>query len=53
MIKPHDPNAAVTITLWEAACCNRGLDVKVFCDRESALEWLIATEATTPPLGVV
>jgi hypothetical protein len=40
IVKPRDLTAAVTIGLWEAAGSNRGMTIKVFPDRESALEWL-------------
>lgn len=46
IIKPHDVVTAVTVSLWEAACSNRGLKVKVFRDHDSALEWLMTTDAT-------
>lgn len=42
VIKPTDLTAAVTIGLWEAAGNNRGMTIKVFPDRESALAWLAA-----------
>lgn len=40
VVKPKDLTAAVTIGLWEAAGNNRGMTIKVFPDRESALGWL-------------
>ena len=40
VVKPTDLTAAVTIGLWEAAGNNRGMTIKVFPDRESALAWL-------------
>ena len=40
VVKPRDVTAAVTIGLWEAAGTNRGMTIKVFPDRESALAWL-------------
>jgi hypothetical protein len=40
VVKPKDLTAAVTIGLWEAAGNNRGMTIKVFPDRESALAWL-------------
>jgi hypothetical protein len=42
VIKPMDLTAAVTIGLWEAAGTNRGMTIKMFPDRASALEWLAA-----------
>jgi hypothetical protein len=43
VVKPKDLTAAVTIGLWEAAGNNRGMSIRVFPDRESALVWLTAT----------
>ena len=43
VVKPTNLTAAVTIGLWEAACNNRGILVKVFPDRESAVGWLTAS----------
>jgi len=43
VVKPKDLTAAVTIGLWEAAGNNRGMSIKVFPDRESAVAWLTAT----------
>jgi len=41
VVLPVEPNAAVWARLWEAAAVNRGLRVKCFHDRESALDWLV------------
>ncbi len=43
VVKPRDVTAAVTIGLWEAAGNNRGMTIKVFPDRESALAWLTSS----------
>lgn len=40
IIRPHDPFAAMTVDRWSAAANNRGIAVRVFRDRESALTWL-------------
>ena len=40
VVKPTNLTAAVTIGLWEAAGTNRGMTIKVFPDRESAIGWL-------------
>ena len=45
VVKPHDLTAAVTIGLWEAAGNNRGMNIKVFPDRDSALAWLTGAES--------
>lgn len=41
VVLPIEPNAAVWAHLWEAAAVNRGLRVRCFHDRESALAWLV------------
>ncbi len=33
--------------LWETACFNRGLNVKVFNDRDAALTWLLEKETAS------
>lgn len=33
--------------LWETACFNRGLNVKVFNDRDAALAWLLEKETAS------
>lgn len=40
IVKPHDPWASMTVIRWEALASNRGMHVKVFPDRETALAWL-------------
>lgn len=40
LIMPTLPVASDNVRFWETACINRGLDVRIFNDRESALEWL-------------
>ena len=30
-----------SVTFWETACTNRGLEVKVFAERKAALDWLL------------
>ena len=37
---PLEAGAAEQIEFFETACRNRGLDVRVFHDREAALSWL-------------
>ena len=44
VVKPHNLTAAVTIGLWEAAGNNRGMTIKVFPDRDSAIAWLTGAE---------
>ena len=40
VIKPEQIENG-NISFWETACKNRGLNVKIFEEREKALEWLI------------
>jgi hypothetical protein len=42
IIRPHEAFAAMTVDRWMAAANNRGVTVRVFRDREAALEWLTA-----------
>ena len=51
VVKPHDLTAAVTIGLWEAAGNNRGMNIKVFPDRDSALEWLTGPDSESELLA--
>ena len=41
VLMPAAPGLAEKVTFWETACRNRGLWVKVFSDRDSALAWLL------------
>ncbi len=41
MILPLDPKAAENVKFYETTCQNRGLNVRSFDDRESALAWLL------------
>ncbi|MFO0891150.1 MAG: hypothetical protein U0790_18645 [Isosphaeraceae bacterium] len=42
LVTPCSPNAAVDAKFWETLCYNRGLQVRSFPDRGSALDWLMA-----------
>ncbi len=42
VLLPSLPAAAEDVRFWETACFNRGLNVRVFVDRESAREWLLS-----------
>lgn len=33
--------AAEKVKFWETTCLNRGIQVRIFTDRQSALEWLM------------
>lgn len=41
VLMPAARGLAEKVTFWETACRNRGLWVKVFSDRDSALAWLL------------
>lgn len=38
-----DPGARAMVHFWETTCLNRGLNVRVFEDRQYALQWLHET----------
>lgn len=40
VLLPRDAAAAEELAFFETACRNRGLDVRVFHDRDEALPWL-------------
>lgn len=40
IVRPDALSTAVAVSLWEAACNNRGMIAKVFPDRDAALAWL-------------
>jgi hypothetical protein len=40
IILPKDKEVARNLKFYETTCINRGFDVKVFSDRESAISWL-------------
>lgn len=40
IIRPRDVFAAMTVDRWMAAANNRGITVRVFRERDSALAWL-------------
>jgi hypothetical protein len=42
VLLPADAGAAEDMQFFETACRNRGLDVRVFGDRDEALAWLVA-----------
>jgi hypothetical protein len=45
LILPVDKNHTDKVRFWETTCLNRGLTVKVFDDRDSAIKWLIGENA--------
>lgn len=42
LVMPLDAAAADNVKFYETASQNRGLNARIFPDRESALQWLIA-----------
>lgn len=41
VLLPQAAAASEHARFWESTCTNRGLTVRVFSDRETALEWLL------------
>jgi hypothetical protein len=42
LLLPGLAAAAQNVRFWETACVNRGINSRIFSDRSSALEWLLA-----------
>lgn len=42
IIQAKDPSMQEMVNFWQTACLNRGLNVAVFPDRQTALKWLQA-----------
>ncbi|MFN7913851.1 MAG: hypothetical protein U0Q55_00830 [Vicinamibacterales bacterium] len=42
VLVPLMPDAADTVAFWETAAVNRGIQVKLFTNRDDALVWLLA-----------
>ena len=42
LIMANSPEAAEMVRFWEMICRNRGIMVRSFPDRTSALDWLLA-----------
>lgn len=40
VVLPADPASTAAIRVWETAAANRGLNVRLFADRDAALAWL-------------
>lgn len=40
ILVPQLPSAMEDVRFWETACYNRGLRVRIFEDRQQALDWL-------------
>lgn len=47
VLMPVSAAAQDNARLWETACFNRGLNVKVFNDRDAALTWLLEKETAS------
>lgn len=41
ILVPSLPIAVQSVQLWETMCLNRGLHVRLFQDRQTALDWLL------------
>lgn len=41
VILPDNPRAAELANFWKTTCFNRGLQVRIFSDRETAVAWLV------------
>ena len=41
VILPSLPGSAENVRFWETTCYNRGLNVRIFSERESAIKWLM------------
>jgi len=41
VLLPALPAPAENVQFWETACLNRGLNVRIFLDRELAVAWLL------------
>ena len=48
VVLPHMPQISEDARFWETASINRGLTVKVFPDRPSALAWLLEPDRASP-----
>ena len=48
LIMPHLRAAAHDVAFWEAACVNRGLLVRLFPERQTALDWLCSPPHVAP-----
>ena len=42
VVLPVDPASTAAIRFWETAAANRGLNVRLFSDRDAALAWLVS-----------
>lgn len=42
VIMPTRPGATDTVTFWETAAINRGIQVQLFSSRDDAVAWLLA-----------
>ncbi|MEI8340010.1 MAG: hypothetical protein WCH43_00550 [Verrucomicrobiota bacterium] len=41
VLLPSLPDSVENVKFWETACINRGIRVRIFCNRQSALDWLM------------
>ena len=45
---PALPASVEMVKFWVTVCCNRGINVRIFSDRQSALDWLLDIDNTQP-----
>lgn len=41
VLLPRRPDAGEKVRFWETTCINRGFTVRLFDDRQAALDWLL------------
>ena len=41
IVGPSTPDAARDVDFWETLCRNRGLNVRIFAERDAAVTWLL------------
>lgn len=41
ILQPSLASTLETIRFWETACMNRGIQVRIFADRDEAMRWLL------------
>jgi len=42
VLLPAVPASAEMVKFWETLCCNRGMTVRIFQDRQTAIDWLLS-----------
>ena len=49
VVLPELPAQKENVMFWETACFNRGMHVRIFGDRKSALDWLLEPDKPECP----